>query len=117
MQQGLQVPRDLGATFRVAASSLGPGGVKILGTAAVALVLGLPDAVRERLCRAVVEHSWGPSDPNVITPELAWDTVAAEIARLADDNQPRDGEDAERYILRLVGDLGSKWGGGPKKAG
>jgi hypothetical protein len=116
-QQGLQGPRALVDTFRVAASTMGPGGVKVLGTAAMALILGAPDSARDALCREVASRMWGPGDPDSVTPELGWEVFSAQLVELAGKKPQLDGEDSSRYVLRLVGELRSRWSDWPKRTG
>ena len=53
MKQSVQLPRALGIEFREVAGEMGHGGVKILGTAAIAIVLGMSADDRKALCNYV----------------------------------------------------------------
>lgn len=90
-QQNIQMPRDLVKIFRAESAQRQPHGVKVNGTAAVALFLGLPDELRERLAHWVLTTSW--SNPDGVTPEGAMTVFAEALA------EPDDGG---HYIDRIL---------------
>lgn len=51
--QGLQLPRDMVKIFREESGEFGHGGVKVLGTAAMAVLLALDPEDRRMLCNYV----------------------------------------------------------------
>jgi hypothetical protein len=56
--QGLQIPRALRAELREAAGEFGNGGVKIIGTAAIAIVMALEPEERSTLCKYVFQKTF-----------------------------------------------------------
>jgi len=90
-QQALQIPIDLAAILRAEAKQKQSGSIKVLGSAAVALLLGMPSDVRDGLAKWVLQSAW--DDPSKITPEAAW-THFLEILK--------EGTVGERYIDRIV---------------
>lgn len=51
--QGLQIPKEWVKDFREESGRFGHGGVKVLGTAAIAIVLALDEEDRDTLCNYV----------------------------------------------------------------
>ena len=94
-RQGIQLPMDIGKFFRAVAADQGSvAGIKTLGTAAIALILGMPKEQRDAICRYVAQANWG--DPNqLITPEKIWEIFRESFGL-------REGEDGEWYIDRIL---------------
>lgn len=69
-RQMMQLPSSLGLFFRRAVDREGYGGVKVLGTAATALLLGAPERARAALLDYVLVAT--RTDPNKIDVDLAW---------------------------------------------
>lgn len=55
--QGLQLPRDMVKVFREESGDFGHGGVKVMGTAAMAVLLALDPEDRRTLCNYVWEKT------------------------------------------------------------
>jgi len=66
-QQGLQIPTHLQQAFRKEVGKLGSGGVKIAGTTALSIYMGMPPKLREWLYLWVLQQSWSGADQ--IKPE------------------------------------------------
>jgi len=56
--QGLQLPKAMGKEFRELSGEFGHGGVKILGTAAVSLLLAMDKEDRDTLCAYVFQKTY-----------------------------------------------------------
>ena len=101
-QQSIQLPDHLLAQFRVFAKS-NPGGIKYTGTAAVAMLIGLPDFAKHYTVRSVVENTWiGPGQlmPAFVTAHMLFSMVQA--VRDA-EHEGAKFETPEDYLLWLVG--------------
>lgn len=66
-KQGVQVPDHLALRFREDAAELGYGGVKYLGAAAIALVLGLKRGEQRAIANYVRDKTW--TDTQNLEPE------------------------------------------------
>ena len=66
IKQGVQVPDHLALQFRDDASSLGYGGVKYLGAAAIAIVTGMNRKQQRAVANYVRDKTW--SDPAHLEP-------------------------------------------------
>lgn len=60
--QGLQIPKWLRTELREAAGEFGNGGVKVIGTAAIAIVMALEPEQRATLCRYVFQKTFNDPD-------------------------------------------------------
>lgn len=96
-RQGLQVPTHLANAFRQTSALHGAGGVKVQGTLAVALLLGLPDDVRAALFRYIALESM--VKPGDIDPDKVWGVLAKAMRRRADAG---GAESDEWYIDRIL---------------
>lgn len=56
--QGLQIPKWLRAELRQAAGDFGNGGVKVIGTAAIAFIMAMEPSQRDTLCRYVFQKTF-----------------------------------------------------------
>lgn len=70
MKQTLQVPKTIGQDFRGHASTIGTGGVKVLGSLGIGLVNGMPDEVRRELASFVNAKTWQSADG--LDEEMLW---------------------------------------------
>jgi hypothetical protein len=82
-QQGLQAPEDLVRAFREDVGRYGSGGVKIAGTTALCLYMGLPQQVREWLYLWVLQKSWLGVD--AIKPEEVFQQMMQFYAKRTGD--------------------------------
>ena len=57
-QQGLSLPISLRKTLAAEARSKGQGGIKLIGTAAIGAILGIPEGSRHRFLMKITELSW-----------------------------------------------------------
>lgn len=74
----LQVPLPVVAIWRAEAATKGQSSVKMLGTVATGLLLGMPAPVRDELYLQVSRLSWkGLQD---LTPEVLWQMLRAILA-------------------------------------
>lgn len=100
IRQALQVPTHLGLGFRQASTGQGFGGIKLNGTAAIALLLGLPPKAREALLRYIaVETMVAPGN---VDPDQAWKVIVASLEANAADGDNDDGAVPEWYIDKIV---------------
>lgn len=76
-RQMMQLPTTLASILRGAVAEEGYGGVKAIGTAAVAMYLGAPPAVREALMEYVLLST--RRDPNNVDIDRAWAVVEQTI--------------------------------------
>jgi len=81
-RQGLQLPPNIAKEFKeLAATQAAFGGVQVMGTAAIALFLGMPKDLRDSVCDYVVRNAWKELDG--VTASQAWramtETMVAEI--------------------------------------
>lgn len=69
----MQLPEGFADQLTDEAASKGSSSLKILGTTAVGLLLGMPQEVRDELYLWVVRQAWdGPDD---LTPEGIWSAM------------------------------------------
>lgn len=102
-QQGLQIPEDLVREFRDEVSRLGSGGVKIAGTAAISLWLGMPKGLRSQLYLWVLQKSWDGAES--IKPAEVFQKLA-ELLTTGDDDERSAGDVSDskptHYIDRVL---------------
>lgn len=82
-RQSLQLPPGVMNQFRdVAADQAGWGGVQVMGTAAIALLVGMPKDLRDAVCEYVAAKTWKGGDQ--VDVQEAW-RVFIEAMRLQVD--------------------------------
>ncbi|GIK18648.1 MAG: hypothetical protein BroJett004_08120 [Planctomycetota bacterium] len=107
-RQQMTLPTALATEFRGASEAAGYGAGKLLGTAAVAVFLGLPDHARIALVDWVMTTSW--KAPQAVRPEEAWKVVVNALREpdgrwyldrvLDPEVTPRPGEKASEKAAR-----------------
>lgn len=130
VQQGILLPPDLHKAFKTHVGRMGDGSVKIAGTAAIAVYMGLPEKVREALYLAVLKQSWEGAD--AVTPESViailkslvgdeWNkgrsSIVREVPLLQDDGKPPEPKlpGSETHFVDRIIDPHAKGVKPPKK--
>lgn len=89
----LQIPTGVKLRYGEELKRRGHSGGKITGSIALALLLGMPEDVRELLFLWGVRQAF--DDPNKLTPDAAWEAFA-RIAKVCAEQARKDRERAER---------------------
>jgi hypothetical protein len=100
-RQGLQVPDSVAEKFKAQAARAGVGGIKALGTAAIAIITEMPDDLRYALMRKAGNDTW--PDPADFKPRDMWRMLVALI--LAEAGEMTDQQASERagwYIDKIL---------------
>ena len=85
MKQSFQLPKSLAMEFRDVGGEMGHGGIKILGTAAIAFIMSLDDKDKQIICNYVRQKTW--SEPDAIEPSRIKELVRMLIDD-KDDSAP-----------------------------
>lgn len=103
IKQNIQLPEKLGKEFRQEAGGRQHGGVKLLGTAAIAFIMSLEPDERLVLMKFVQMNTWGSPDA------LDRQKLKRLVLRLIDESgasagpTPKvDADDAEWYVDRIL---------------
>lgn len=102
-RQGLQVPTRVATKFQAQSSKAGVGGIKVLGTAALAIITEMPDDMRFALMRRVAQQTWPDADEFV--PKDIWRLLIALVVAESGivDNKAPDAEERIRwYVDRIL---------------
>lgn len=102
-RQGLQVPEAVGEKFKMQASKAGVGGIKALGTAALALITEMPDEFRYALMRRAGNYTW--PDPRELNPRDMWTMLVSLILQDAKLLDPKSEDVQDRvnwYIDKIM---------------
>lgn len=94
----LQVPIGIAKTLQTAARREGPGGMKLLGTTAVATFLGLPEPIRAQLIDYVAHAT--RRDPAGADPAEAMRILLDGLAELQQHERPRSASPARQIEPR-----------------
>lgn len=80
-KQGVVVPDVVWKPLRQLADQKGYGSLKLLATAGLGLLVGMPEHIRTRLVKWVMQADY--DNPDTITPEAIWQEF---VKAFADDN-------------------------------
>jgi hypothetical protein len=101
VKRGVQMPADLERLLKAAASTEKHGSVQAIVSVGIALVLGMPPEVRERMLRWA--YFMANRDPNLITEVDAWKVFEAACAMKSDEDQSPDDITTDWYIREVLG--------------
>lgn len=102
-RQAMQIPEGMASRFTAEATKFGPQSVKLLGTAAVGMLLGMPPAIREDLYLWLTRRLWRSEDP--LTPEEVWTQLCAMIEeknRAGPPASKRQGQDEQSHFVSRI---------------
>jgi hypothetical protein len=101
VKRGVQVPADLERLLKVAASSEKHGSVQAIVSVGIALVLGMPPELRDRMLRWA--YLMANRDPNLITDADAWKVFEAAQKMHDDDVEEPADITTDWYIREVLG--------------
>lgn len=77
-RQGVTIPKQVWAALRGLAGKRGHGSMKVITTAGLSVVAGMPEHARERLLRWIAITEWDHG-PAALTPEAVWQQLLEVI--------------------------------------
>lgn len=96
IKQGVQIPKHLRERLEVEANEKGVSSIKLLGTTAFCVILGMPAEIRDDLYALVSRMSW--KGPENIDEDQVWRELSVLVQRSVNSEKRSKGTAAEKTV-------------------